>query len=235
MRAAASHLIAAGRTENLRPLVERFRGKSDFGVWARMTSSNLHRAAGSMRPRSPTLTISWPAFLTAPARIGGSPRRVAWKGSTAAKRLRRRSAKAPTASLMSPLPRVFLANLLSRLLRAGEALEVWRDAHARYAEPELSWFAGLSNALRAVGRREEALRALEDGARRFPDDPGAPPMLAEVAEAREQWGRALEIWENYTERFEKADPRAVVGRARALFRLDRIDEAFALLDDIARA
>ncbi len=134
------------------------------------------------------------------------------------------------------LPRVFLANLLSRRKKPAEALEVWRELFARFPEPELEWFVSLANALKALGRREERLAALEDGARRFPQDRRTPPLLAEVAEERGQWARALEIWGDYRARDAARDePKAAIGRARALFRLGRVDEASQTLEGFLAA
>ncbi len=231
MRAAVAHLIEAGRVEALRALVERFRNKRDFGVWARVTSSQLHRAAGDFVAALADIDDLMARF---PARAGAH-----WwvakarcleglaRGEAAAAAAREGIVRFADIAL----PRIFLANLLSRLGRAEEALELWRDALARFPEPELNWFVGLSNALKAVGRREEALVALEDGARRFPANPAAPPLVAEVAEERHHWSRALEIWRDYAARFgAAAEPRAELGRARALFRLDRVDEAVEVMD-----
>jgi predicted Zn-dependent protease len=237
MRAAVTYLIEAGRVEGVRELVERFRHTRDFGVWTRMTSSILHRAGGEFAAALADIDDAMAHF---PARAGAH-----WwvakarcleglaRGEEAAAAVREGMARFPDVAL----PQVFLANLLSRLGRSEEALDLWRDAFARFAEPELNWFVGLSNVLRDLGRRHEAHAALEDAARRFPDNPAAPPLLAEVAEERHQWARALEIWDDFAARFgSAAKSRAAVGRARALFRLDRVDEAVEVLETfLARA
>ena len=43
MRAAFAHLADEDRLDGLRELVERFRNKKDFGVWARVQSSRLYQ------------------------------------------------------------------------------------------------------------------------------------------------------------------------------------------------
>ncbi len=222
MRAAATHLIDSGRIEGLRAIVERFRERSDFGVWARVTSARLHQVAGEFDAGLADLDDLMQRF----------PKRAAahwWIAKARCLLGLKRDDDAEAAAREaaerfpdSTLPWVFLANLLSRRNRPAEALEAWRELFARFPAPELEWFVSLANALRALGRRGDALAALEDGATRFPRDRRSPPLLAEVAEERSQWARALAIWED----FGAADePKAAVGRARALLRLGRIDEA----------
>jgi predicted Zn-dependent protease len=222
MRAAATHLIDSGRVEGLRAIVERFRERSDFGVWARVTSARLHQVAGEFEAGLADLDDLMQRF---PARAAAHW----WVAKVRCLQGLKRDDEAEAALREAierfpdtPLPRVFLANLLSRRKRPEDALAVWRGLFASFPEPELEWFVSLANALRALGRREEGLAALEDGARRFPGDRRSPPLLAEVAEERWQWARALEIWDGYAA---PDDPKAVIGRARALLRLGRVDEA----------
>jgi predicted Zn-dependent protease len=220
MRAAATHLMDAGRLEGLRPIVERFRARSDFGVWARVTSARMHQVRAEFSEALADLDDLMRRF----------PQRAAahwWIAKARALLGLKRDDEAETAVREamarfpdSTLPGGFLANLLSRRQRPAEALEVWREMFARFPAPELDWFVSLANALRALGRREEGLEALERGAARFPADRRSPPLLAEVAEERSQWARALEVWEACGD-----GPKPVVGRARALLRLGRVDEA----------
>ena len=71
---------------------------------------------------------------------------------------------------------------------------------------------------------------IEEGGRRFPGDRRIPGLLAQAAEERGEWARALAIWDAASAA--APDPAQVaVGRARALFRLDRVDEAVAMLED----
>ena len=231
MRAAVTHLIGAARVDGLRALVERFWLKRDFGVWARVASSHLHRAAGEFaegRDDIDDLIARFPAraaphWWVAKARcVEGLGR-----GEEAVAAVLEGVARFPGTAM----PQIFLANLLSRLKRKEEALQAWRDALSRFPEPELNWFVGLSNALKAVGRQEEAFATLEDGVPKFPDNPAGPPLLAAVAEDRHQWDRALALWQDFATRFAgAAEPQATLGSARALFRLDRVEEAVELLE-----
>ncbi len=231
MRAAVTHLIDQGRTDGLRELVDRFRNKTDFGVWARVTSSRLHQVAGDFGAGLADIDELIARF---PKRAGPH-----WwvarsrclqglgRGEEAEAAIREGCERFPDAAL----PRVFLGNLLARQKRFAEALAVWRDLHGRFPEPELDWFVGLANALRALGRREEALRTLEACVRRFPGDRRAPPLDAQVAEERNEWERALAIWRDYADKYAAAgEPQVEVGRARALFRLDRVEEAIEGLE-----
>ena len=104
-----------------------------------------------------------------------------------------------------------------------------REGLERFPQ-ELALRVTLASALK-VGRREEALAELDEIGRRFPGDRRTPPLTVQAAEERSLWARALEIWDDYVVRFDAAgEPQAVVGRARALFRLDRVDEAAAELE-----
>ena len=225
MRAAASHLIDAGRFDGLRPIIEAFRDRSDFGVWARIASARMHQARAEFADALTDLDDLMPRFPQRAAAHWGIAKARALLGlkrdDEAEAAVREAVARFPD----STLPRGFLANLLSRRQRPAEALEVWREMFARFPEPELDWFVSLANALRALGRREEGLAALEDGAARFPADRRSPPLLAEVAEERSQWARALALWETCGD-----GPKPVVGRARALLRLGRVDEATQALE-----
>ena len=231
MRAAVTHLIDAGRTEGLRQLVERFRNKADFGVWARVTSARLHQLDGGFAAALADIDDLMQRF---PKRAGAhwwvaKARALQGLGHAeeAEAAIRDGAARFPDVAL----PQVFLANLLSRAKRPAEALELWREIHARFAEAELDWFASLANVLRALGRREEAWSAAEQGAARFPDDRRAAPLRAQVAEERSRWADALDIWERYAVRFAAdGETQVEVGRARALFRLDRVEEAVERLE-----
>ncbi|MDE3177499.1 MAG: glycosyltransferase family 2 protein [Pseudomonadota bacterium] len=231
MRAAVSHLIDAGRVDGLRPLVERFRYVREFVVWARVTSSRLYRLAGD--PAA--------ALVDLDDLMANYPQRAAahwWVGKAHCLEALGRVDEAETAAREGAqrfpdvvLPQAYLANLLSRSNRSVEALQVWRDIHSRFPDKEPGWYVGLANALKALGRRADAAAVLEDASRCFADDRRLPPLLAQDAEDRSQWGRALDLWDGYAARFDAAgETQVVFGRARALHRLDRIDEAIAALD-----
>jgi hypothetical protein len=170
MRAAVTHLIEKGRVAGLRDLVERFRDKSDFGVWARVTSATLHRGQDDfaaaladiddLMARFPARAAPhwWIARARALEGLG--------RGDEAAQAVREGIARFPAAAALH----AFLAHLFSRLKRPHDALAAWREAHARFPEPEASWFAGLANALAEVGRLDEALTIWETSAARFGGD-----------------------------------------------------------------
>ena len=231
MRAAVSHLIEAGRLEGLREIVERLPRQERFRrLGAGDERGAASRAAAISPPALPTSTISWRAFPPAPARIGGSRAPAAWRAWAATRRRRRRVREGIARFPGAAPPHAFLANLLSRAQRPHEALQVWRDAHARFPEPELPWFSRPGE--RADGDRARGTRRWARWRRRrgrFPDDRRTPALIAEVAEARAQWGARAGGWEAGAARF-GADAQAEIGRARALFRLDRVEEALARLD-----
>ena len=233
MRAAVTQLIDAERVAGLRPLIERFRNKRDFGVWARMTSSRLHRLTGDFAAGVADLDDLMRRFpqRAAPHWCVARARCLEGLGQVddAVSAIREGASQFPDVAL----PPVFLANMLSRAKRPAEALQVWRDVHARFADKELDWFVGLANALKEVGRRDEAWGVLEQAARLFPDDRRTLPLLAQNAEERSQWGRALAFWDAYADRYGAGEePKVELGRARALHRLDRIDEATTALDGL---
>ena len=226
MRAAVSHLMRAGRIENLRPLVERFRAKSDFGVWARVTSSMLHRAAGEFAAGAADIDDLMPRF---PARAGAhwwvakarcleglEPRR---RGGGGGPRRRRALPRCRAAARLARQPAVAPE-------RAGRSAGGLARRHRPLRRARLSWFVGLSNALKAVGRRERGAGRVGGRRPAFSGDRRTPPMLARNRRGARRNGRAR--WRSGTNSptlRRPDDPQAVVGRARALFRLDRIDEA----------
>jgi len=196
MRAAFAHLVDEDRLDGLRELVERFRNKRDFGVWARVQSSRLYQQGGEF---AAALADIDDLMLNFPQRVAAH-----WW-------LNR-------------------ARCLLGLKREDEAAAALREGLERFPD-EMTLRVALASALKAAGRREEAVAELDEIGRRYPDDRRTPPLLAQAAEERSQWARALEIWDSYGVRFDAAgEPQAAAGRARALFRLDRVDEATAELE-----
>ena len=226
LRAAFAQRLEAGRREGLREIIDRLRGKSGFAIWALMQSSRLHRESDAFAAALADIdevmqnfpqrvdAHLWHARARCLIRLG--------RDAQAEATLREANARFPDHPML-------LASLAGELARKGdtdEALAILSDLTARWPDPSLDVFANLSRALRAAGRREEGLAALDEIGRRFPDERRTAPLLAEAAEERGQWKRALEIWDAYASRFDASlDPMVAVGRARALFRLNRIDEA----------
>jgi tetratricopeptide (TPR) repeat protein len=231
MRAATNFLIERGQTEGVRELAECFRNKKDFGVWARVTSSRLHQISGEF---TAGLADVDELFALFPERAGAhwwvaKSRCLVGLGrdeeSEAA--IREGSERFPDLAL----PRVVLANLLSRRMRYADSLVVWRDLLARFATPEPDWYTGLAGVLKALGRSAEAVDALETFAARFPDHPEATPLLAQSAEERGDWARAFDLWEERLRHCSPSEqPQLKVNQARVLFRLIRPDEAIERLE-----
>ena len=72
---------------------------------------------------------------------------------------------------------------------------------------------------------------LENFVARHPDNPRAAPLAVQIAEDREDWASVLRIWDERRSRGEEIDEAEVeIGRSRALFRLNRPDEAIAALE-----
>ena len=231
MRAAATFLIERGQTEGMRDLVERFRNKKDFGVWARATSSRLHQLSGEFAAGLADVEDLMARF---PERAGAHWFVSQARCFTGLGRHDEAEAAIREAAKRFPdlaLPRVFLANLLSRRRRYAQSLAIWRELIDSAASPEAEWLVSLAGVLKALGRRHEAIAALEEFAARYPGDRRTPPLLAQAAEDGGEWARALEIWSAYAQSFSASDePQVQVGRARALFRLDRIEEAIEDLE-----
>ena len=231
MRAAASFLIDRGQTEGVRELVERFRNKKDFGVWARVTSSRLHQLSGEFAAGLADVDELMARF---PERAGAH-----WwvarsrclvglgRNEEAEATIREGSERFPDVAL----PRVVLANLLSRRMRHADSLAVWRALIADFSAPEPDWYVGLADALKALGRSPEAVDALATFAARFPDDPRARSLLARAAEERGDWERAINLWDSCLANCSPSDePQLKVNQARALFRVGRADEAIERLE-----
>ena len=77
MRAAFAFLVDEERLEGLRELVERFRNKQDFGVWARVQSSRLHQHGSEFAAGLADIDDLMLKFPQRAARIGGSTGRAA--------------------------------------------------------------------------------------------------------------------------------------------------------------
>jgi tetratricopeptide (TPR) repeat protein len=120
-----------------------------------------------------------------------------------------------------------LAALLANSNKDEQAVAGWRDAFREFeVEAQPWWYLGAAAALRRLGRQQEGEAILDDLAERFPDAPEVLARRAQSAASREEWNRALECWAECIARHPvTARPEWFNGRAKALFRLWRVDEA----------
>ena len=120
-----------------------------------------------------------------------------------------------------------LAETIGLSGRGAAAAQAWTEAIGNFpkgAEPW--WFLELAKSRRDLGDAEGAESALAEMEARFPDSLATIECRASAAAQADDWGRALEAWSLGCARA-GADARAkwMNGRAQALFRLWRIDEA----------
>ncbi len=129
-----------------------------------------------------------------------------------------------------------LANLLHRTGRYEMAIETWAGMLRDFPDQAVpAWQTGTAACLRALGRTVEAETVLDEMAARFPGSAAALARLANAAAAREDWGEALRRWTECVETHAQAlQPAWLNGRALALMRLNRLDEAINELDGAIR-
>jgi TolA-binding protein len=127
-----------------------------------------------------------------------------------------------------------LADLLGALARPEEAVVVWRAVMTNFPdEAKPWWYVGLAVSLRNLDRAEAAERVGAELVRRFPDDHAALAWQAGEAGRREDWAQAHSLWSICLDRHPgAAQPGWFSGRALALFRLWRADEALAAWEDV---
>jgi len=110
-----------------------------------------------------------------------------------------------------------------------EALTLWEVVRSRL--PNISTgHAGLGRALSELGRFDEAEAVLADAIKRFRQNPGLAVQHASIAMRRRDWEEALVRWAAVRTRFPEI-PAGYTEAAAALCRLDRVDEAEAILAD----
>jgi tetratricopeptide (TPR) repeat protein len=108
-----------------------------------------------------------------------------------------------------------------------EALSCWEAVLT--SDPSYAVaYAGAGNALRELGRLDEAERILGDGAERFPDSGAIAVARAWLANARHNWPEALSRWERLRERFPE-NPWCCFGNINALRGAGRPDQAEELI------
>jgi tetratricopeptide (TPR) repeat protein len=105
----------------------------------------------------------------------------------------------------------------------------WRAALRSFpTETEAGWFVTVARTLEAAGLPKERRTVLDEMGVRFANAPAGVARRAEAAAQTDDWPRALELWNELIDR--QPDTAAAAwcnGRARALFRLGRIDDALA--------
>jgi Flp pilus assembly protein TadD len=85
-------------------------------------------------------------------------------------------------------------------------------------------FKGLGSIALAEGNLEVASARFEQALQRSPDDPSVRNSIALLHIRSERYQEALEVYDGLQE-LQLAQPELVVGRAEALLRLNRLDEA----------
>jgi tetratricopeptide (TPR) repeat protein len=234
MREACAALTSSGRLEMAQRLCEATRERPELGAWAMIglakiaTKRGDHRAAAAAwhrcLDRFPQQVQ--PVWLV---ELSRSERRL---GDTVAaeQTLRRCVQRFPKFALAFAT----LAELLGTLARPEEAVVVWQGVLADFpdqAKPR--WFVALAGTLRNLDRAEEAERVFGELVRSFPDDIAALAWRGEEAARHEDWSNALSLWSACLERDAAgARPGWLSGRAMALFRLWRTDEALAAWEDV---
>ena len=120
------------------------------------------------------------------------------------------------------------------LAQMAEASRDWPVAERSWRafvaiHPGLWWgHTGLANALREQGREADAEAALSQQLAAFPDEPAVHVAHARLAEQRKDWPAAMARWGLVCSRF-PASVEGVLGHARALREMGRLDEASAAL------
>jgi tetratricopeptide (TPR) repeat protein len=228
IREATGALIAAERFDLVEQLYAMFWDRSDLGPWARFNMARRWEQIGEYARAIEVIVEAIPVF---PKRA--VPHWWVWQarceralGKTveAEATLRRAATRFPEDTLVVAT----LADLIAKENRPAEAAAAWRGLIDGFPSGrEIHWYTGLAAAFRAMGRLDEAHAALEEMASALPEEPRALALLAVSVGERHDWERALELWTLCGERHLAMAREAANGRARALFRLWRIEPAFA--------
>ena len=158
-------------------------------------------------------------------------RREAWETAAAAWRF----CLTRFANALSPDWLTELARAERMLGHDEEAIAIWEQALLacpQHAAP--GWYQSLAELCRGLGRTEQAEAAMDAMAATFPNTDAARTRVASLAARRHDWPAALLLW---TKCLQAAAPDAVkpawlAGRAQALFRLDRVEEALAAWESL---
>ena len=110
-----------------------------------------------------------------------------------------------------------------------EAAKLWDGCILRFPDQQVSlWWANLANALRNLGRLDEAAEAFAGTRDRWPEDVAGWRGGAESASKREDWHSAAVLWADCLARFPDLEtPLWLKNLAAAQRNLDRIPEATA--------
>jgi capsular polysaccharide biosynthesis protein len=103
---------------------------------------------------------------------------------------------------------------------------------ARFGEQSPNALVGLSAALRALGRFDEADAVLARATEKFPDDQWVAIGSAQTALERRDWVEAARRWQTVKQRFPHY-ARAYTGRAEALIESGQFEEAERVLTEAA--
>jgi tetratricopeptide (TPR) repeat protein len=234
IRDATAALIVGEKLELAERICALFWDRSDLGPWARFNMARRFELGGEF---ARAITILNEAIEHFPE--GALPHWWVTRARCERALDRFRDAETTLRDAVARFPGssyalASLADLLASEGRAAEATSVWSDVIQRFpGEAKTHWHVGLSSALRASGRPEEAHQALEEMARALPDEPRAIAALARSVGERRDWPRALELWTQCRDRDPSLAVETARGRARALFKLWRVEEALAIWRDLA--
>ena len=206
MRVAVTYLIGANRTQGLRDIISRFRPTKDWGVFARVQSSRMHRLDGDFAAALGDLeeaTALYPERAAPHWWIGRAMCLDALGRAQEAEAVAREgAARFPN----NPQALAFLAQWLGRRGQWREAAAVWDWLFARFAdcadfdaqEGAAGWWAERAHVRHERGDDAAAEASLAELERRFPASPlaqaerlrnlrdreyGLAPVRAQLAEA----------------------------------------------------
>lgn len=181
LRGAVWHLIGAGRTQGLREVVDLLRPTDNFGVFARVQSSRLHRLEGDFTAALADLDELTALFPQRAAPFWQEGRAecldAMGRAEEAEAAVREGAARWPE----DPKGAAILAQWLGRQGRWREAREAWDDALARLGrqpgndgaiDTDGMW-AQIAHARHEARDFEGGEAALAELERRFPDSPRA--------------------------------------------------------------
>ena len=234
LREACLALIASGQFDAAQGLCEAALKRPDCGRWAMSGLARVAMKSGDHR----TAAAAWQRCLDRfPEQV-----RPAWLIEFSRAQRQLGDAVAAEQTLRRCIERfpqfapavAALADLLGALARAAEAVAFWQAVMTDFpGEAKPRWFVRLAASLRNLDRAEAAERVLDELVRRFPGDVAALARQVREAARRKDWSQAHSLWSICLERHSgAARPEWLSGRALALFRLWRADEALAAWEHV---